>query len=265
MKDTHVRFRVGVVGVGVIGAAVTESLLTGPQADAIDVALSPRSTELTAQLSERFETAHACASNQEVVDRSDVVIVAVRPEHVVEVCRPLAFRGEQVVVSLAAGWPASTLAPLVTPAVSVCQLIPLPMIRLHSGPIVLQPRVEVVERLFRGCGRLVALEEESDVITLSCASASMSTFFALQARIVEWVTSQGVGIDSAKEYVQELFVGLAHEMTAIPADDLAGVVRAHETPGGLNEQVREALDAMGAFDVVARQLDLMRRERLQHT
>lgn len=259
----QVRFRVGVVGVGVIGAAVTEALLTGPQAASIDVALSPRSADLTAQLTSRFDNASACASNQEVVDRSDIVIVAVRPEHVLEVCNELFFREEQVVVGLAAGWPVSTLAPLVSPASRVCQLIPLPMIRQHVGPLVLQPRVDLVSDLFQGCGRLIAIDEESDVVTFSCASAAMSSFFAMQSRLIAWVTSQGVPLTSAKEYVEGLFVGLANEMTGISVDELPDVVRAHETPGGLNEQVRSSLDAIGAFDEIARQLSIMSRERLQ--
>jgi pyrroline-5-carboxylate reductase len=259
----HVEFRVGVVGVGVIGAAITESLLTGPQADSIEVALSPRSADLTAHLAARFQAASVCGSNQEVVDRSDFVILAVRPEHVREACAQLSFREEQVVIGLAAGWPASALAPLVSPAGRVCQLIPLPMIRQHVGPIVLQPMVDPVVALFRGCGRVIAIEEESDVVTFSCASATMSTFFALQSRVIEWVTSQGVPLVSAKQYVEELFVGLATEMTEIPAEDLPDVVRAHETPGGLNEQVRMSLDSVGAFDEVVRQLTLMSHERLE--
>lgn len=259
----HSEFRVGVVGVGVIGAAITESLLTGPQADSIEVALSPRSPDLTARLATQFDAASACGSNQEVVDRSDFVILAVRPEHIREVCAQLSFRAEQVVIGLAAGWPGSALAPLVSPAGSVCQLIPLPMIRQHVGPMVLQPMVDAVAELFRGCGRVIAIEEESDVVTFSCASATMSTFFALQSRVIEWVTSQGVPLVSAKQYVAELFVGLATEMTEIPADHLPDVVRAHETPGGLNEQVRKSLDSIGAFDEVARQLTLMSHERLQ--
>ena len=261
--NVHAPFRVGVVGVGVIGAAITESLLTGPQARSIQVVLSPRSPDLTALLTAQFDGASACRSNQDVVDRSDIVIVAVRPEHVNEVCRQLSFREEQVVVGLAAGWPVSRLAPLVSPAGRVCQLIPLQMIRQHVGPIVLQPKVDVVAELFRGCGRLIAIDEESDVATFSCASATMSSFFALQARTIAWVASQGVPVSSAKEYVEELFVGLAVEMTGIPVDELPDVVRAHETPVGLNEQVRSSLDAIGAFDEVARQLTLMRHQRLQ--
>jgi pyrroline-5-carboxylate reductase len=133
--------RVGFVGVGAIATAIVDALVSGPHADEIDVVLSPRSAPRSAELAARYRQVRVAPHNQPVVDAADIVILAVLPDQMAALCSSLSFREEQVVVSLAAGWPPSLLAEHVDPAATVCQMIPLPMIALHTGPVVICPRV----------------------------------------------------------------------------------------------------------------------------
>ncbi|HET7900908.1 MAG TPA: NAD(P)-binding domain-containing protein, partial [Candidatus Nanopelagicales bacterium] len=105
------RTRLGVVGVGTIAALLVEAIVTGPHADAVEVVLSPRSAHRAADLAGRFDRVRVAASNQDVLDASDVVLLAVLPPQVAEVCADLSFREDHVVAGLAAGWPPSVLAP----------------------------------------------------------------------------------------------------------------------------------------------------------
>jgi hypothetical protein len=45
---------------------------------------------------------------------------------------------------------------------------------------VICPQVRRVEHLLEGCGEIVTIEREEDLIVLSCASATMSTFFSFE-------------------------------------------------------------------------------------
>jgi pyrroline-5-carboxylate reductase len=126
-------FRVGLVGVGAIATAIVDALMSGPHADEIDIVLSPRSAPRSAELAARHRQVRVAPYNQSVVDAADIVILAVLPDQMAALCSSLSFREEQVVVSLAAGWPPSLLAEHVAPAATVCQMIPLPMIALHTG------------------------------------------------------------------------------------------------------------------------------------
>ena len=256
------RLRVGVIGVGTIAAVLVDAVLTGPRGDEVEVVLSPRSESRASALAARHPAARVAADNQAVLDATDVVLLAVLPPQMAEVCAGLSFRDDHVVASLAAGYPPSVLAAHVAPASTLCQLIPLPMAALRTGPIVMFPDVPVVHELLEGCGDIVLLEHESDVIVLSCLSASMSAFFELQTTLVDWAVSKGMTRATAVEYVTSQYAGLAAEAVAAHVDDLHSLALEHETPGGLNEQVRRALTEAGAYAELTRQLDSMHATRM---
>lgn len=247
--------RVGVVGVGTIASALVDSFLTGPRSAQIEVVLSPRSATRTTQLAARHQVVGVAADNQEVLDQTDIVIVSVLPDQIAQVCAELRFRPDHTVVGLAAGWPPTLLRNVVEPAAVVCQLIPLPMVSLHVGPIVMFPEVPAVADLLDGCGELVILKQESEVIVLNCLSAVMSTYFELQSALVDWASERGLRRQSAVDYVTALFLGLSAETAANSADTVSALAIEHETPGGFNEQIRRALSASGTFDELRRQLD----------
>jgi pyrroline-5-carboxylate reductase len=263
MPTTSEPVRIGVVGVGAIAAAVVDALVTGPNADELSVVLSPRSVDRAARLAAQHAQVRIAGGNQQVLDESDVVLLAVLPGQVADACDALRFRDDHVVLNLAAGWPPSVLAPVVAPATQVCQLIPLPMIALHTGPVVLHPAHPLVERLLEGCGDVIVLEQESQIIVLSCASATMSSYFEFHNTVVDWATSKGLPEAISHEYMAALIGGLATEAGGTALHARADLPVEHETPGGLNEQVRRALTGIGAFAEIAAQLDGMHRDRMQ--
>jgi pyrroline-5-carboxylate reductase len=260
MDDGH-PLRVGFVGVGAIAAAIVDALMSGPHADELDVVLSPRSAPRSAELAARHPHVRVASHNQLVVDAADIVILAVLPDQMAAVCSSQSFREEQVVVSLAAGWPPSLLARYVDPAATVCQMIPLPMIALHTGPVVICPRVRRVEHLLEGCGEIVSIEREEDLLVLSCASATMSTFLAFENTVIDWSIKHGLNARTAKDYVAALFLGLATEVMHTGLDRLPEMPQEHETRGGLNEYLRQSLTTAGVFAELANHLDHLHRTR----
>lgn len=254
--------RVGFVGVGTISQVMVEAIVTGPRREAIEVVLSPRSALRASALARQHPAVRVAVDNQAVLDRSDIVVLAVLPSQVAEVCSLLAFREDHIVVGLAAGWPPTSLTPLVSPASDVCQIIPLPMASLRIGPIVMYPRVEAVADLLDGCGDVIVPDNEAEVISFSCASAMMSAHFEWQLRVIEWLAATGVSDRTAHSYVTSLFLGLATEARASDPSQAVALVAQHETPGGLNAQVRQALIEVGAYDRLVQTLTRMRTERL---
>lgn len=70
---------IGFVGTGTIAEAMVESRLAEP-AHSFNIHVSPRNAEFAARLAAKFDTLIAAADNQAVVDQSDIVIPAIRPQ-----------------------------------------------------------------------------------------------------------------------------------------------------------------------------------------
>lgn len=245
--------RIGFLGVGTISEAVVRAMCARPGITD-EILLSPRSAERSHALASEFTRCQRLSSNQEVVDASDIVVLGMRPQQMDEALAEITFRSDQVIASFIAGTPPSGIAPLVAPATSVCQLIPLPPITLHKGPLVVCPGVPEVLTTFRDLGDLIVLDDESRIRVLSCASAIMSTYFELQNRVIDWIADHGVAADIASRYVRSELEGLAAVGQVTPDSRRRDLPAEFQTKGGLNERVRAGLLERGWFDALPHEL-----------
>jgi len=245
--------RIGFIGVGTISEAVVRAMCSRP--DMTDeILLSPRSPDRSEALAADFTLCQRLASNQEVIDASDIVVLGMRPQQMDDVLSGLTFRSDQVVASFVAGTAPSGIAPLVAPAERVCQLIPLPPITLHRGPLVICPDLPEVVSAFRGLGDLIILDDEARIRVLSCASAIMSTYFELQNRVVDWIVDHGIDEAVASRYVRSELDGLAAVGQVTPDSRREDLPAEFQTKGGLNERVRAGLLERGWFEALPAEL-----------
>lgn len=70
---------IGFVGTGTITEAMVEGLLAEP-AHSSNIHVSPLNAQIAARLAAKFDTLIVAADNQAVVDQSDIVIPAIRPQ-----------------------------------------------------------------------------------------------------------------------------------------------------------------------------------------
>jgi len=244
---------IGFLGVGTISEAVVRAMCARPgRADRI--LLSPRSAERSQSLAEEFDQCVVMETNQEVIDHSDIVVLGMRPQQLDEAVAALEFRHDQVIASFIAGTPPSGLAPLVAPAATICQLIPLPPITLHRGPLVVCPGVPEVLAAFDGLGDLIVLDDEARIRVLSCASAIMSTYFELQNHVIDWITDHGIDEAIASRYIRSELDGLAAVGQVTPDSQRRDLPGDFQTKGGLNERVRAVLLDQGWFDALPGEL-----------
>lgn len=247
--------RIGVIGVGTISTNVIEAMQKLNTSHTFY--LSPRSNQRAKDLASKYKNCIQVNSNQGVVDNSDIVIVSVLPKQVDEVLTELTFRPDQIITSFIAGRPPSEISKLTVPATKVAQLIPLPPIELHKGPLLICPGIPELIETFSGLGDVIPFDDEQNIKVFSSASAVMSTYFRLVLEIVDWITAQGIDRTLATKYMTSLFEGLGTESNHIAPDLLTSMVREHETPGGLNESVRTNLEKSEWYADVSAQLDYL--------
>jgi pyrroline-5-carboxylate reductase len=248
----------GFVGTGAITSAMVTGLSSegGPRPV---IRLSPRNAVAAAILASRFNNVSVCASNQEVLDASETVVLAVRPQVAEEVLSQLHFSSRQVVISLIAGFPVRRIADLVAPAVRIWRAIPLPSVAQRRSPIAVHPPGGAAAELFGALGQVFGIEAEDHLNAFSTATSTMAAYFGFIGCIASWVARKGIPEQFARQYVALMFAGLADAGLEVPKLSFEDLARDHATPGGLNEQVLRDLTNHGAFKTLAEALDSVHR------
>jgi len=252
MRDSNMR--IGFLGVGTVSTAVIHAMSARP-GDHYTLFLSPRSADTTQELAATYPHCMRLESNQAVIDASDMVVISMRPQQMDAALKGLVFRSDQVIASFIAAMPPSQMAPLVAPATRIAQLVPLPPIALHKGPLLICPSIPEVMAAFAGLGDIVVLEDETKIRVISCASAVMSTYYEMQNSIIAWAVERGLDRSISALYVRSLLEGLAVAGRHADEADLDALPAEHQTKGGLNERVRAGLMADDWFEHLRRQLD----------
>ncbi|MFF5719056.1 NAD(P)-binding domain-containing protein [Streptomyces buecherae] len=228
--------RVGIIGVGEIARAIVEGLRHGGGASP-DVSLSPRGARIAAELSERFEGVRVCADNQEVLERSDVVIIAVRRQDHHEALAGLTIEDDRTVVSLMAGVATDDLRRTLATDAPIVRAIPLPAARERRSVTVTYPAHPMVDSLFERLGEALPVADEDAFNVCSALTGTLTAHYAYLATLTSWATDHGIAPDAADRYVRGLFRDVGRSL-GDETRSLSQLATDHETPGGNNERVR---------------------------
>lgn len=248
--------RLGFIGCGVI----TEAIVTGLKRagrDDLSILLSPRNAEIAGRLAAAFTGVRVAGDNQKVVDDSDIVILAIRPQVAQEVVTALSFRPGQHVVSLIAATGREALTSWIAAPVRITRAIPLPFVAALQGATAIWPPDEVVSDLFAPLGTAVVVDDPAHFDLLAAASALMGTWFGVLETAATWLTRKGLPPDQSDAYLRQLVSGLTQAMLAAPEASFASLRASHSTRGGLNEQVFDRFAQGGGAVAVEAALDLV--------
>jgi pyrroline-5-carboxylate reductase len=248
--------RVGFIGVGTIAEALITGMCAGGERRATFL-LSPRNADIAKRLAERFSFVKVAADNQAVIDASDILFLAVRPQVAADVLGALKFRKYQRIVSLIATFDVARLRTLVAPASTIARAAPLPAVARRLGPLTLYPPVPEIARLLEGLGQLIQLQDESALDAFWAVSGLMGSYFGWLDEIAGWLVRHDLEETQVRPYVAALFESLSVTGAERAKDGFDRLVVEHSTPGGLNEQAYRELQAAGWTGLVSQTLDLI--------
>jgi pyrroline-5-carboxylate reductase len=243
----------GIIGVGTIAAAVVEGLQS--TSASCPIVLSPRNEQRAALLASTFADVQVAPTNQAVLEASEIVIIAVRPQIAHAVLSELRFRPDQRVVSLIPAVTLDYLRSMAAPARSVTRAVPLPSAARGQSPTAMYPPDPSLKALFEKLGAVIELDREEEFEAFTTATAIMSSYFRFAQTVVAWMQREGVSEAKAHAFVSQTLLGLAGAATASPLNSFAELTEQHQTHGGLNEQVLQSLTAAGVFADLEHALD----------
>lgn len=224
--------RLGVIGTGTITAHLVRGLKASPLAD-WQIVLSPRNEAIAAELA-RLPGVTVAADNQAVIDASDAVLLAVRPQIAAEVLAPLRFNPARPLISLIAATSLETLSGW-TGARSICRAIPLPSVQDRACVTPVFPPEPLAMQLFAALGQALPVHDLPAFDAYATGSAVMATWFCMAETAAHWMVENGISAKDAETYMRGLFANLGQTIRD-ESRSLETLRHDHATKGGLNEQ-----------------------------
>jgi pyrroline-5-carboxylate reductase len=240
--------KVGFIGTGKITSAITEGL-SSCDSPPERIILSPRNRERADKLASKFCLVHVASDNQSVVEQSDVVFLALRPETAKDVLTPLRFSKDQSIISLIPTQPLSLIREWISPASEISRAVPLPSIAKRKGPILYCFPNPSSRSILEKLGDLVPVSDEKTLHVLWAMNGMISPGFDMMGVYSQWAVNQGVNEELARIYTTQFFKILAEMAVDHRDGDLSELSNEAATPGGLNEFAAKQMFESHGYDI----------------
>ena len=242
---------VGFLGAGNMAQALIEGWLGRGLIKPAEIFVSNRTPGKVIELEKKFGVG-ACQTNEELVDKSDVIVVAVKPQDIEAAIEPIAssFTADQVVISLAAGISLRKLKKTLPQCKHLTRVMANTPARIGRGTFAYctpagNLRVDMfMERMFKPLGYTVKLDEGEPFEAFAVAtSAGVGFVYELMIYWQEWLEERGIEPEVAQAMTVNTFAGaseLALSSAGLSLDDLQARVTSKKgiTAAGL-ESMRE--------------------------
>lgn len=209
----------GFIGVGDLAEYTIKGLRLGGFDQPIR--LSPRNSEKAQLLADQCRC-DVMTSNQAVVDSSDIIVLATRPAHCIEVLTGLRFKPNQLLISVAAGISLASLRRVVSSDLAIVRAMPVNCAEATASPTLIYPHHAEAQILFDYCGNAIAVDDEAMFDQGSVIACVYTWFFELFEQLIQSSSNQVLPKKIATELVLGMAKGAAslaiHEKSSSPGD-----------------------------------------------
>ncbi|SIT70097.1 pyrroline-5-carboxylate reductase [Ectothiorhodosinus mongolicus] len=215
-------------------------------------------------LLERWPELRVTANNETALDQADVLVLAIKPQVMAEVCLPLAKtvqKNRPLILSIAAGVRSADIDRWLGGQLAVVRSMPNTPALVGSGATGLVRNTQVTdaqrdlaESILRAVGMTVWLDDETllDAVTALSGSGPAYVFLFIEA-LQEAGIELGLPPETAALLALETVFGAAK--LALEADEDAGQLRQRVTsPGGTTERAIAVLEKGGLRPLLAKAL-----------
>lgn len=236
--------RIGVIGTGTIASAVVEGI-TG---DKHQITISERNATRAARLVQRHDCV-SIATNQVVLDQSDVIFIGLMAGAASGILGDLNFRPDHEVISLMAGATLADIATMVAPASAEMVLIPFPGIAHGGSPVMVQGNAGTAQVLFGARNSIFELSSDAELSAYMSAQAVLSPAVQMISDTAAWLGARADDPAQGEKFLRML-IG-----SSLMADECALLLAALDTPGGYNQRLRHHMNAKGMSAALTEGLD----------
>jgi len=248
----------GFIGIGKISSSVIKGILNS-KIKYKRIILSPRNKKISKYLKNKSKKVEIAKSNQDVINRSNWIFLAVTPLVGNKIIKILKFKKKQIIISFISTITLSQLKKYIKVKASIVRAIPLPPISIKKGPVPICPPNRKVKEFFNQLGTTVEIENEKSSINFWSTSGMMAPFYELLRVMVEWLVKRGVKRNQAQKYITSLFLALSEDAVINSKNNLKVLVKESQTSKGLNEQGLKELSKAGFYKAIQKTLNSIHR------
>ena len=239
LRYSMLSMKIGFLGTGHITSSVIQGIFrSNLKIDKIYV--SPRNKFISKKLSKRFKKVKVAKTNQELIDLTNLVFLAVTPKVGNKILKELNFRKNQKIVSFISTINLEKLKKY-TKNENITRVIPMPFIGIRKGPIIICPRNNRIKKFFDKLGKTIVIKSEKISKNFWTTSSFMAPFYQIIFTTSEWLIKRGVKRNAAEDYAREFFTALSIDSVNKNKLNLKQLVSESQTPGGINAQALREL------------------------
>ena len=236
----------GFIGTGKIASSVIKGL-SKSSIKYKKIFISTRNKKISKELKRKFKKIYIEKENQNIINKSDWVFLAVTPKVGEKIIKNLRFRSSQIIVSFISTITILELKKMIKVKADIVRAIPLPPISLKKGPVPICPPHRKVKNFFDKIGSTVEIKNEKLSINFWSTSGIMASYYELLKVMTEWLVKRGVKKLDARKYITTLFLALSEDAVVNSKKELKYLVKDSQTPKGLNEQGLKEMSKKGVY------------------
>jgi len=252
--------KIAFIGAGNMTRSIVSGLVNNAYPAKLITASNPSIGKLTA-LQTDFAI-KVTQDNKEAVDGADVIVLAVKPQLMQQVCEKLAQDSNldnKLFVSIAAGITTARLQEMLGAALPTVRTMPNTPSALGKGMTGLfaDAHVEEMDRKYAGdlmsqVGEIAWVEEESMIDGVIAAAGSSPAYFFLFLEAMQTESErQGFDPKTARLMVQQAMLGAAEMVCHNPHLELSELRTQVTSKGGTTAKAIESFQQQGLEQVVA--------------
>ena len=241
--------QVAIIGGGNMGQALSRGILRDTSLDAQVTVVDPRAEVL---LNDFPTDVRVVTNNRKAIEPSEVVILALKPQVMESVVKPLRpYMGDKIVVTVAAGipiakyqeWLGSHIA-LIRCMPNTPSLVGMGVSGLFANANATAADREIVDRLLQSTGDLLWVKSENELHTITALSGSGPAYFIY---MMEAMIKQGIELgftpSTSRAIVVQTALGTA-TLAAQSDEDLQQLRHRITSPRGTTERAIQVFDEL---------------------
>tara|TARA_A100000164_G_scaffold221033_1_gene196110 strand:+ start:132 stop:899 length:768 start_codon:yes stop_codon:yes gene_type:complete len=244
----------GFIGTGKISSSVITGICNS-KISFKKILISPRNKLLSKKLSKKFKKVKIAENNQQIINQSNWVFLAITPDVGNRIIKNLEFKKNQKIISFISTISLGNLKRMIKVKCDIVRAIPLPPISIKKGPIPIYPPNKKIKNFFNKIGSVIEIKNEKLSINFWSSSGMMASYYNMLRIISDWLVKKGVEKKDAQKYITTLFLALSEDAVVNSQKELKYLVKESQTSKGLNEQGLKIMNKKGVYKSIINTLN----------